>query len=170
MIACFDVYYDQNSAYAAAIVFSDWADTLPDEHYELEIHDIGEYKPGSFYQRELKPITELIDLIPAPIKYFVIDAYCHLSDSYDPGLGQYLFQKLPPESVVIGVAKNRFRATTHAFELCRGGSKRPLFITSIGIDYRLAADCIKSMAGDHRIPLLLKKVDNLSRAKRQKIN
>ena len=166
MIACFDVYYDHSCAYAAALTFFDWADTLPNEQYELVIHDIGEYIPGNFYQRELKPITEIIKMIQTPIKYFVIDAYCHLSDSYDPGLGEYLFQKLPPESVIIGVAKNRFRNTTHAFELCRGGSDRPLFITSIGIEYRLAADRIKSMAGDHRIPMLLKTVDRLSRCRR----
>ena len=166
MIACFDVYYDQSCAYVAALTFSDWADTLPNEQYELEIHDIGEYNPGSFYQREYKPIKEIIKMIQAPIKYFVIDAYCYLSDSYDPGLGEYLFQKLPPESIIIGVAKNRFRNTTHAFELCRGGSDRPLFITSIGIEYRLAADRIKSMAGDHRIPMLLKTVDRLSRCRR----
>ncbi len=166
MIACFDVYYVHNCTYAAAIVFSEWSDAIPDEHYQLEIHDIGEYKPGSFYQRELKPIIEIITIIQSPIKYFVIDAYCHLSNSYEPGLGQYLFQKLPPESVVIGVAKNRFRSTTHAFELCRGSSKRPLFITSIGIKYKMAADFIKSMAGEHRIPILLKTVDNLSRSKR----
>lgn len=166
MIACFDAYYDQSSAYVAAITFSDWSDTLPLEKYEQEIHDIGEYKPGSFYQRELKPITEIIKLIQIPIKYFVIDAYCHLSQSKAPGLGQYLFQTLPPKSVVIGVAKNRFRNTDHAFELYRGGSNRPLFITSIGIDYHLAADYIKSMAGEHRIPMLLKAVDRLSKSGR----
>ena len=166
MIACFDVYYDQNRAFAAAVTFSDWADTLANEQYQLEIQDIGEYQPGSFYQRELKPIVEIIKLIQTPIKYFVIDAYCHLSDSFDPGLGEYLFQTLPPESVIIGVAKNRFRNTTHAFELFRAGSGRPLFITSIGVDYQFAADCIKSMAGDHRIPMLLKTVDRLSRTRR----
>lgn len=163
MIACFDVYYDKNCAYAAAIVFSDWSDTSPADQYELENQDVGEYNPGNFYQRELKPLLEIIKLIKQPIKYYVIDAYCHLSDSLKPGLGHYLFENLPQESVVIGVAKNRFGDTTHAIELCRGTSKRPLFITSIGIDYKTAANYIESMAGEHRFPLLLKSVDCLSR-------
>jgi deoxyribonuclease V len=141
---------------------SDWSVTTPDEQYAVEIQDVGGYMPGRFYQRELKPLVEIIKKIQAPVKYFEIDAYCHLSDSKEPGLGQYLFQELPPNSVVIGVAKNRFQTTTHAFELHRGGSKRPFFITSIGIEYYQAADFIKSMAGDHRIPTLLKTVDGLS--------
>jgi len=164
MIACFDVQYELNCGHAAAITFAEWTDTSSVDQYSLAVPGVGEYRPGSFYQRELKPICEIIKLIQSPVKYFVIDAYCHLSASLDPGLGSYLLQTLPEDSVVIGVAKNRFRDTTHAVELFRGGSDRPLFITSIGIGYQQAASFIKSMSGDHRIPTLLKTVDRICRS------
>jgi deoxyribonuclease V len=67
---------------------------------------------------------------------------------------------------IIGVAKNRYRDSAHAFELLRGESKRPLFITAIGIDYEGAALHVASMAGDSRIPTLLHAVDRLSRGAR----
>lgn len=63
----------------------------------------------------------------------------------------------------MGVAKNRFRDTVHAAEIYRGNSKRPLFVTSIGVDYQRAAAHVQSMAGAHRLPTLLKTVDRLSR-------
>lgn len=52
------------------------------------------------------------------------------------------------------------------FELCRGASRRPLYITAIGSDYLTAAEHIREMAGDHRIPTLLKTVDRLARTGR----
>jgi len=93
----------------------------------------------------------------------VIDAYCHLSEAREPGLGAYLHETLPENSIVIGVAKNRFRDTNHAIEVRRGGSDRPLFVSSIGVDYATAAEHIHSMSGPHRMPKLLKAVDRLCR-------
>lgn len=163
MIACFDAHYDDQTATAAAIVFHDWEDDTTIDQFTVKVTDVGDYRPGSFYERELKPLQELLPLISYPVRYFVIDAYCHLSDDGSPGLGAYLHELLPDDSVVIGVAKNRFRDTCHAIELLRGTSNRPLFITSIGIDYQSAADHIKSMVGNHRIPTVLKNVDRLAR-------
>lgn len=163
MIACFDVHYDNNSANAAGIMFHQWDDETPAEQLTIRVSDVGDYRAGSFYERELKPLREILSLITCPVRHFVIDAYCHLSDDGSPGLGAYLYELLPADSIIIGVAKNRFRSTSHAFELFRGNSKRPLFITSIGIDYQCAAGHIKSMAGEHRMPTLLKTVDRLSR-------
>ena len=163
MIACFDAHYNDNSAIAAAIVFRRWEDETAVDQYTVKVTDVGDYRPGSFYERELKPLQELIPLISYPIRYFVIDAYCHLSDDGSPGLGAYLHKSLPDDSAVIGVAKNRFRDTRHAVELFRGDSNRPLFITSIGVSYQSAADHVKSMHGEHRIPIILKAVDRLAR-------
>lgn len=163
MIACFDAHYDDDSAIAAAIVIHHWEDEITVDQFTVNVADVGDYRPGSFYERELKPLHELLPLISCPVRYFVIDAYCHLSDGGSPGLGAYLHELLPDDSVVIGVAKNRFRDTRHAVELFRGNSNRPLFITSIGIDYQSAADHVKSMAGEHRIPTILKTVDRLAR-------
>lgn len=163
MIVCLDVHYDDHSALAAPIVFHGWEDETSVDQYIVKVNDVGDYRPGRFYERELKPLSELHPLIKYPVRYYIIDAYCHLSEDRPPGLGVYLQELLPAESVVIGVAKNRYRDTSHAIELLRGGSERPLFVTSIGIDYQCAANHVKSMAGEHRIPTLLKMVDSLSR-------
>ena len=163
MIACFDAHYDDCSAIAASIVIHRWEDEITVDQFTVKVADVGDYRPGRFYERELKPLHELLPLISYPVRYFVIDAYCHLSDDGSPGLGAHLHQLLPDDSVVIGVAKNRFQDTRHAVELFRGDSNRPLFITSIGIDYQAAADHVKSMAGEHRIPTILKTVDRLAR-------
>ena len=85
------------------------------------------------------------------------------SNGRAPGLGDYLYRSLPEHAVVIGVAKNRFRGTDHAVEVIRGDSKRPLFVSAIGIEYQAAANRIQSMAGRHREPTLLKAVDRLCR-------
>jgi len=165
MIACFDVLYHQQKATAAAVTISDWSSPTTEAEYRLRIDQVGEYKPGEFYKRELGPLLELVGKINKPIKYYVIDAYCHLSVKRDPGLGAYFFDQLPKDSIVIGVAKSCFRGTKHAVELSRGGSKRSLYVTSIGIEYQEAADLIDSMHGNFRMPTILKKVDQLSRSK-----
>ena len=164
MIACFDVFYHDQGATAAAVTISDWSSSAPDAQYRLEIDEVDEYQPGEFYKRELGPLLALVDEIKTPIQYYVIDAYCHLSENHDPGLGAYLYEALPKSSIVIGVAKSCFRDTSHAVELSRGGSIRSLFVTSIGIEYQEAADLIDSMDGEFRMPTILKKVDQLSRS------
>ena len=163
MIACFDVHYQEATATAAAILFDDWASEQPSEQLLISSENVAEYQAGSFYRRELGPLSSVIEQIDCPIQTYVIDAYCHLSKAGVPGLGAHLLKTLPENSIVIGVAKNRFRDTDHAFELLRGDSDRPLFVSSIGIDYRAAADHIRSMAGPHRMPKLLKAVDRLCR-------
>lgn len=163
MIACIDVYYSNDEAYAAAIVLEHWDDSDVVEEYSLKLLGVGDYQPGKFYERELKPVVEIVKLIEHPIKCYVIDAYCHLSDHGEPGLGAHLFPLVPAGATVIGVAKNRFRDSRHAVEVCRGGSNRPLYVTAIGMEYAAAAKLIVSMAGKHRMPAMLKYVDSLSR-------
>ena len=163
MIACFDVHYQGGGANAAAILFDDWASDRPSEHLLVRSENVAEYQAGSFYRRELGPLRSVIEQFTCSVNTFVIDAYCHLSKVGAPGLGAFLHETLPENSVVIGVAKNRFRETNHAVELLRGGSERPLFVSSIGIDYQAAAEFIRSMAGANRMPTLLKAVDRLCR-------
>lgn len=163
MIVCFDVHYEESCATAAAILFEDWQDDTIVDQLAVQCSDVKPYQPGSFYQRELAPLREVLKLVTCPIDCYVIDAYCHLSAAQDPGLGAYFHELLPKGSIVIGVAKNRFRDTTHAVEVLRGVSQNPLFVTSIGIDYSAAADLVQSMAGQYRIPTMLKAVDRLCR-------
>ena len=163
MIAALDVYYTDTDATAAAVVFDRWDAEVPVETYTVSTKDCGEYSPGQFYLRELKPLLALISDIREKIDIFVIDGYCHLSPDNKPGLGVHLMNSLPDEPVIIGVAKNRFRDSVHAVEVLRGDSERPLFVTAIGMDYADAASKLASMHGPYRVPTLLKEVDRLSR-------
>ena len=163
MIACFDVHYKDDAAFAAAVLIENWTDTEAKHRFVVKCPDVEAYKAGSFYQRELKPLQAVLEAIPFSVDQYVIDAYCHLSNEKSPGLGAYFHELLPEGSAVIGVAKNRFRNTTHAEAVLRGESRRPLFVTSIGIDYSTAAEYVRSMAGENRIPRILKAVDRLCR-------
>ena len=163
MIACFDVHYFDTHANAAAVIIEDWSDSDCVEKLCIRCDAPKEYIAGEFYRRELDPLKTIIASIDSQIQTCVIDAYCHLSADGKPGLGSYLHNELSDGGSIIGVAKNPFRDTKHAIELMRGNSARPLFVTSIGIDYQTAAEHIKSMHGNHRIPTLLKMVDRLCR-------
>lgn len=163
MIAALDVYYSDTNAYAAAVVFEHWDSETPVATYAACVANCGDYAPGQFYLRELQPLLSVISEIREEVSVFVIDAYCHLSAEGERGLGARLAETLPGEPTIIGVAKNRFRDSAHAVELLRGGSKRPLFVTAIGLAYDEAADKIGSMHGPYRVPTLLKEVDRLSR-------
>lgn len=163
MIACFDVHYFGDLACAAAILIERWQDNVAVARYCVECKDVAPYRPGQFYQRELQPLAAAIAAIEEPVEHFVIDAYCHLSADLSPGLGAHLFKTLQEGSAVIGVAKNNFRDTSHAVEVFRGDSQRPLYVTSIGMEYEDAAKHIESMAGSHRNPTMLNEVDRLCR-------
>ena len=163
MIACIDVHYFDSYANATAIVVSNWQAETELKTFSFKQTKVGEYQAGQFYQRELEPILGLLAEIDVAIKTYVIDAYCHLSYEQAPGLGSYLFQHLPADSSVVGVAKNRYKDTKHAVEVLRGRSIRPLFVTAIGMDYSSAAKAIEAMHGEFRIPTLLKRVDHLAR-------
>jgi deoxyribonuclease V len=163
MIACLDVHYSTDTACAAAIVFADWQDEQPVAEYTAIDPNPPEYEPGKFYLRELQPQLGVIAKIAEPIDVYVIDAYCHLSPDLAPGLGHHLYEALDRKPAIIGVAKNRYRDSQHAVELCRGESAKPLFVTSIGMTYDVAALHVKSMVGEFRIPSLLKQVDRLCR-------
>ena len=163
MIACFDVHYFEDHANAAVVMLDDWSDIDIIASLVVRCDSAREYVAGQFYQREPQPLLSLIKQIEHPIQTYVVDAYCHLSKDGTPGLGQYLYDELDSDKPVIGVAKNRFRDTHHAVELLRGESIRPLFVSSVGIDYAKAANLVNSMHGRNRIPTLLKKVDHLSR-------
>lgn len=163
MIACFDVHYFEDHTNAAAVVFNDWSDREPIESLVIRCDAADKYVAGKFYQRELVPLMNIINQLNHPIETFVLDAYCHLGEAGSPGLGHFVREQLPNDSNVIGVAKNQFRDTNHAVKLLRGKSTRPLYVTSIGINYQTAANFIKSMHGPNRIPMLLKMVDRMAR-------
>lgn len=165
MIAALDVHYDEiaSSALAAAVVFRNWEDEEPLREYTVCCKGIAEYVPGQFFQRELPCLLAVLGVIQEPIQVVVIDGYVSLGDK--PGLGIHLWEALQRQKTVVGVAKTRFHSAS-AFELCRGSSKAPLFVTAVGIEFAEAAAKITAMAGPYRNPKLLKSVDQLARGMR----
>lgn len=162
MIASMDTHYAENKSTTAVVLFENWSDTNSLEFfYELEGKP-ADYIPGKFYLRELPCLLSALSKIEAKVDVIVIDGYVQLGRQR-PGLGMKLFESLNERTPVIGVAKNPFSGTDSAIGILRGDSKRPLFVTAVGIDTFEAASCIESMYGKHRIPTLLKHTDRLAR-------
>lgn len=161
MIAAFDVGYPgDGTAQAAAVVFENFCDARPFREYLKKIAHVADYVPGSFYKRELPCILEMLAEIEERIDIFIVDGYVTLGDR--PGLGKRLSEAIDPGIAIIGVAKS-FYPGSRAAAAIRGRSKRPLFITSHGVELEKARAWIESMHGGYRIPVLLKKVDRLSK-------
>jgi deoxyribonuclease V len=170
MIFAVDVYYqtdavtNQVSAIAAGIVFKQWNDRETQQEVQVVIDHIEEYEPGQFYKRELPCILKLLESLDSFPEIIVIDGYCYLDSNGRAGLGQYLYDAIDGQAIVIGIAKTRFQDIPADTELLRGiSSQRPLYVTAIGIDLPTAKSWVAAMDGDYRIPNLLKQVDRLSR-------
>jgi len=165
MILAFDTYYFENKAKTIGIQFENWSDSTVDVVYEETLSNINEYVSGEFYKRELPCILSLskkINLLNC--KAIIIDGFVILDDDEKFGLGAFLYEKLNKKIPIIGVAKNDFSKINNCKQkVFRGESKKPLYITSKGLDLHIAADLVKNMHGEYRIPDLLKKVDSLGR-------
>lgn len=160
-----DVFYGEEYARTAAVLFERWTDAEPRHAWTEAFDEFEEYAPGEFYRRELPCILPLIarayEFID--LKGIVVDGYVDLGEGR-PGLGRHLHRALNERVEIIGVAKNEFVGAPAAV-VTRGGSTRPLYVTSTG-DAAHAGECIASMAGDFRFPDLLRRVDRLSRGLR----
>ena len=164
MIACVDVDYRQSHAVAACILLRNWTDAHCVNEFTARLESVKPYQPGQFYKRELYPLLRVLSGTSAPIRTIVIDGYVWLrSEKGTPGLGAYLYDALDKRVPVIGVAKNRFKDADFAIKVLRGSSKRPLYVTAAGMSPRIAAVHISKMHGEHRIPTMLRKVDQLCR-------
>jgi deoxyribonuclease V len=162
-----DVAYDEATrrGLAAGVVFSTWSDKAPIEERVRACEHIAPYEPGAFFRRELPCVLPLIEELLAlcPIKTVIVDGYVDLGEQ--PGLGRHIVDALSArgiECAVVGIAKSRFWGA-QAIEVFRGASKQPLFVTAHGLDPRTAADHVRAMDGEHRVPSLLRRVDQLAR-------
>jgi len=168
MILAVDVdYHASGSATVAGVLFPTWESAEPARELAMEIGEVERYLPGNFYLRELPCIRRLLDEVKAPFECIIIDGYVFLGPDRRPGLGMHLWEELGGRVPVIGVAKSRFRGTPEETELLRGWSRRPLYVTSAGVDLTEAKERIRRMKGSHRIPDLLKRVDRLCREGRE---
>ncbi|MEQ9219275.1 MAG: endonuclease V [Cyclobacteriaceae bacterium] len=163
IILAVDVFYEQDQAQIAGVLFNDWKATEPDRVIYSTSKDIQPYVSGAFYQRELPCITQLLRDHRLKPDIVIIDGYVFLDGHHQPGLGKYLFDEFDGKVPVIGVAKHPYRNISEKYALYRGKSKNPLYVTAAGIDSGDAKAYIRQMHGAYRIPTLLKMADQLSR-------
>jgi deoxyribonuclease V len=156
-----DAHYPAEGGARAALVVA--ADprfaTLTAEHVAW-LDQVEPYEPGRFFVRELPAVRAVLAKADA-LDALVIDGYVDLDPDGRPGLGAHLHAEVGIP--VIGVAKSAFRAAAHAIAVHRGTAIRPLYVTAAGVPVEEAADMIAGMAGQHRIPDALRRVDRLAR-------
>lgn len=163
--AAVDVFYGEESAKAVCILFDNWAATEIFSAYSAQINHVADYEPGAFYKRELPCISKVLQQVNlALVDAIVVDGYVFLDDAGKKGLGAHLYVSLQQKIPVIGVAKTAYhKAGDQVVPVYRGKSGRPLFVTAAGISVHTAAEAIKSMTGDFRLPDLLQQLDRLTK-------
>jgi deoxyribonuclease V len=168
MIVCVDVAYEDGldgttRATAAAVVLDRWDAPRGVAEHVCRIDEVANYVPGEFYERELPCVLAILDHVELPVDVVVIDGYVVLDGAGRRGLGGHLHEALGGRVPVVGVAKNPFHDNPAALEILRGGSRRPLYVTALGVDPQVAAAHVREMHGRHRLPTMLKRVDRLCR-------
>lgn len=159
-----DVAYGADeSAAVAGIVFAGPSSGTAAVTIVRRIARVRPYRPGHFYERELPCILAVLEAFPGRPGSILIDGYVTLGAERRDGLGMHLFRALGEAVPVIGVAKSRFRGTPVEAQVLRGGSARPLYVTSAGMDEAAARGFVLSMHGAHRIPTLLAAADRACR-------
>ena len=165
MILAFDTFYFENKAKTVCLKF-DYTEKNLTTYSEI-IENCNEYIPGEFYRRELPCIISLLKQINTKdVNLIIVDGFVYLDDNFKMGLGAHLFKSLQNKIPIIGVAKTNF-ATIEELKISvfRGKSKKPLYVSSIGIGLKEAAKMIEDMDGEYRIPNLLKTLDNHTKDK-----
>ena len=144
------------------MAFASWQDSAPARTHVAAAAAAADYQPGAFFKRELPCLLAAIEGSERAFDVIVIDGYVWLQHG-KPGLGWHVYQQLQQRPAVIGVAKSHYAGCDVAVPVLRGRSRRPLFVTAVGIDLAVAAANIAAMHGAHRIPTLIKLADRLAR-------
>ena len=169
MLACVDVAYRKDSTIAGCVLFSAWSDDRSAGEVLVPGGPAAPYRAGEFYLRELPPILDVLKQVKVRIETIVIDGYVWLGGNR-MGLGAHLHSALGGGVAVVGVAKTQWRGGMdekaadpehRTVPITRGGSTRPLYVTSAGMDVTLAANYVAGMNGAFRIPTLLAAVNTL---------
>lgn len=161
MIACLDVDYREPGACVAAVTFHAWKDASAAGETVIYVPEVEPYVPGEFFRRELPCLMAVLQILPE-MEVIVIDGYVWLDEGRS-GLGAHLHEAFGKRVPVIGVAKTRYRDSAQVSEVFRGESENPLLVTAAGMPVDVAAGHVREMNGYHRIPTLLKRVDQLCR-------
>lgn len=158
-----DVHYFEDKARVAGVTFDDWLDDTETQVFISEYHGVADYKSGEFYKRELPCILKLLEEHQLEPDTIILDGYVWLDGVSKLALGSHLQQAIDFEPALIGVAKNRHSELGEDFDVLRGGSQKPLYVTAMGIDIDSAKEAIAKMHGDFRLPTLIKKADSACR-------
>ncbi len=165
MILALDAHYSGARGAAAGVLFAHWGDAVPDAEYTAIFDAAAGYAPGALYRRELPGLLTLVETCDPSPSTIVVDGYVWLGGGVRPGLGKRLHDALGPGAPpVVGVAKTLFRGASPESALLRGRSRKPLFISAVGMELGEAKAAIAAMAGPFRIPTLLARADQLARA------
>ena len=162
-IAVVDVDYGAVGARAACVAARRWTDEEGSEERTAAVTSVQPYRTGAFFERELPCILGVLGTIQTKFQTVLVDGYVDLDDAGTPGLGGHLYARLGGGIAVVGVAKTAYKGATHGVPVLRGGSARPLYVTARGIAVADAARLVLGMHGEHRIPALLKRADQLAR-------
>lgn len=163
-IAVLDVQYQGDTAFASLVSAFDWIDAVPAGTCTVIVPNCHPYVPGQFYKRELPPLLSAIRQSGHTYDVMVVDSYVWLDEAGTPGLGAHLHQALQGAIPVVGIAKTAFQGSQFALQVLRGASRRPLYVTAVGIEPAVAARQVASMHGGGRIPDLVRFADRLARA------
>ncbi len=156
-----DVSYIRDSAIAAGVLFHDWKDEKAEVIKKTMSKVTHEYIPGKLYLRELPCILGLLEKFKTDFDIILIDGYVRF-DKNNPGLGMHLYNHINGITPIIGIAKNRYKNDQIGIPVFRGNSKKPLIVTSIGMNEKTAAMAISEMHGPYRIPTVIKLADRES--------
>ena len=159
ILAITDVAYKDDVARAACVLADGWTAKRPLRTFSALRTPVAEYVPGEFWQRELPVLLALLEGVKADV--VVVDGYVWLDDAGRKGLGARLYDAMGVP--VVGVAKTAFDGSGFARQVLRGESRKPLYVTSVGVDVDEAAEAVRTMHGSHRIPALLTAADRLAR-------
>jgi deoxyribonuclease V len=161
MFVAADVHYlPSGGARAAAVLAADATFSVVLTERTALVQQVLPYRPGEFFLRELPPLRAVLAGVSG-LSLLVIDGYADLDPAGRPGLGAHAHAAFGVP--VVGVAKTRFRTATHAVEVWRGKSARPLFVTAAGMPPAQAASLVHRMAGPFRLPDALRRADALAR-------
>ena len=163
MNAILDVYYDKQIAHAACIEFLNWNDKDPARTIVVPTGVPSVYRPGRFFERELPCLLAVLEKAGQRYEVLIIDGYVYLKAPVVHGLGSRLEQALPYSPVVVGIAKNPLRVADRFVSITRGRSTRPLFISSVNMPVKRAAELVTGMDGPFRIPTLIRLADRACR-------
>ena len=147
MNVCIDVCYTEQVAITAGVLFVNWRDAEPCDELAAVTGNVHPYTAGQFRNRELEPLLAVLKESPRR----PTSGHIWLHYASTAGLGAYVCDALNEGVPVTGVANKRFGASCVADEVLRS-SRRPLYVTSAGIDSRTATDNILQMHGEHRVP------------------